>query len=323
MYPKRIRLESCSLCQLDCPECPNASGKIAGFIGKNYLKFENFKKLVQLNPSIDEIELSNFGEIFLNPQLLEIIKYSNANGLKLRANNGTNLNTISDPILEALCKYNFQSITCSIDGATDQIYSKYRKRGSLDKVLDAITKINYYKTKHNTKFPNLIWQFIIFPHNFHHFKAARDMAKLLNMKFRYKLPWGNVSYSAALRDRIKRHTGLNTITRKEYFNSKGKLYYHQICYQLWKEIQINWDGKILGCCNNYWGSFGENSFLEPLANKLDESKLAYGKRMLLGKAEPKTGIPCTVCDIYRKMKKYSLWLDGTVANNTELICWKQ
>ena len=33
-----------------------------------------------------------------------------------------------------------------------------------------------------------------------------------------------------------------------------------ICRQLWIEPQINFDGAVLGCCVNTWGSFGENAF---------------------------------------------------------------
>ena len=67
--PSRIRIDVSTVCQLKCPCCPTASGGIAKFIGSGFLKFRDFKKLIDRNPWIEVIELSNWGEIFLNPDL--------------------------------------------------------------------------------------------------------------------------------------------------------------------------------------------------------------------------------------------------------------
>ena len=45
--------------------------------------------------------------------------------------------------------------------------------------------------------------------------------------------------------------------------------------------------------------------------------------MLLGKAKAKPGIPCTVCELYKTMKKHGLWLNEAVAISSDHICWKQ
>ena len=76
--PKKIRIEACSLCNLNCKRCwirENEQKNSEGG-GLGYLKFENFKNLVDDNPQIEEIEISNNGEIFLNPELDKIIEYA-------------------------------------------------------------------------------------------------------------------------------------------------------------------------------------------------------------------------------------------------------
>jgi MoaA/NifB/PqqE/SkfB family radical SAM enzyme len=80
-------------------------------------KINDFQKLVDENPWLSHIELSNWGEIFLNPDLLKIIRYAHSKNLALTASNGVNLNTVKKELLEALVKYKFRHITCSIDGA--------------------------------------------------------------------------------------------------------------------------------------------------------------------------------------------------------------
>ncbi len=73
--PKKLRLEACSLCQLNCPACfvRKNEKKVKQTENFGYLKFSNFKNLIDDNSQIKEIDLSNHGEIFLNPELDRII----------------------------------------------------------------------------------------------------------------------------------------------------------------------------------------------------------------------------------------------------------
>ena len=61
--PSNIRLEASTLCQLNCKSCYMRLGDY-GTMGKGYLKFDNFKKLIDTSPYIEQIELSNSGEYF-------------------------------------------------------------------------------------------------------------------------------------------------------------------------------------------------------------------------------------------------------------------
>lgn len=62
-------IDICTRCQLKCISCSTSKGLIRnGYIKKGYMKFENFKQILGENPSIKDIELSNWGEIFLNPR---------------------------------------------------------------------------------------------------------------------------------------------------------------------------------------------------------------------------------------------------------------
>ena len=79
-------------------------------------------------------------------------------------------------------------------------------------------------------------------------------------------------------------------------------------WQLWNEPQINFDGALLGCCVNTWGTFGDNAFEVGLERALASPGLRYAKEMLLGKAPPKAGIPCTTCAIYATRSRAQRWL---------------
>ena len=133
-----------------------------GVVGYGYLKFQDYKNFVDDNPQIKSISISNSGEIFLNPDLVEILKYSYEKGIKLDAHTGVNLNNLTDEQAEALVKYEFGDMILSIDGASQETYVQYRAKGDFDNVINNIKKINFYKKKYNSMFPNMIWKFILF-----------------------------------------------------------------------------------------------------------------------------------------------------------------
>ncbi|RYF43237.1 MAG: radical SAM/SPASM domain-containing protein [Comamonadaceae bacterium] len=311
--PVRIRLEASSACQLRCPSCPTTTGDAAATVGKGWLKFAQFRQLLDANPQLREIELSNYGEIFLNPELADILAYAQARGIALFCDNGANLNDAPEAVLEALVRHGLRSMLCSIDGATQEVYATYRVRGTLAAVLANIRRINAFKQQYASPWPELTWQFVAFGHNQHEIPAARALAAELGMKFFVKLSWdadfSPVRDAAALR----RDTGMPAASRDEFRTLHGMEYMHGICTQLWLEPQVNWDGKVLGCCRNFWGEFGGNAFSDGLEAAVNTEAIRYARRMLLGLEPARDGIPCTTCDLYRHRERRGDWIRITAA----------
>src|SRR5438552_1193400 len=105
-------------------------------LGRGYLKVEDLDRLLAANPQIRNVELSNYGELFLHPDLLGLMETAHRRGVGLSANNGANLNTARPEVLEGLVKFGFRQIAVSIDGASNETYQKYRVGGDLNVVLD-------------------------------------------------------------------------------------------------------------------------------------------------------------------------------------------
>ena len=306
--PSHIRLEAATVCQLRCPSCPTTAGAIGRQIGAGFLRYEDFKKIVDENPWIADIELSNWGEIFLNPDLLNIMRYAHEHHVRLSAENGVNFNTVRDDMLEALVRYRVHRITCSIDGASQETYALYRKQGRFDDVIEHIKRLNHYKAQYRSTFPMLRWQFVVFGHNEREIPIARDMAKRLGMSFWPKLSWDDTFSPVRDEEFVRRETGLGVASRAEFHATYGESYLgKQQCAQLWKQPQINWDGRVLGCCVNYLGDFG-NAFKEGVLNSVNNEKMRYARQMLLGTQESRTDIPCSICVHYRDMKARRAWL---------------
>jgi MoaA/NifB/PqqE/SkfB family radical SAM enzyme len=184
--PRAIRLETSSFCQLRCPSCPTTARAIHPAVGSGFLRLDDFRKLLDENPSLTLIELSNYGEIFLNPRLPQILELAHRRNVAVNAANGVNLNHVRDEVLEAVVKFQLRIMTCSIDGASQETYRRYRVRGNFDKVIGNIRRINE-----------------------HELPKARRMAQELDMEFYVKRRGTTPSLPSSTRTRCaaKRETG--------------------------------------------------------------------------------------------------------------------
>jgi MoaA/NifB/PqqE/SkfB family radical SAM enzyme len=303
--PASVRLAASTICQLKCPGCRNTQGVTQEKIGSGFLSAANFRIFVDQNPQVVHIELSGFGEMFLNPDLLEIIAYAYSRDVVLTAVNGVNLNTVDEQVLEGMVKYKFFALSCSMDGACQETYGAYRQGGNFERVIENIKLINIYKKKYQSFFPLLMWQFIVFGHNEQDIPAARKMAKDLGMYFFIKRN-ERVNYSPVKdKEGISREMNKCAISREFYRNNKKG--FGRVCGQIWNNLQINWDGRVLGCCKNQSGDFG-NAFNQGFSTVFYGEGLEYARRMLMGKASPETTIPCAMCERYKLIKETNDWM---------------
>ncbi len=268
-----------------------------------YLKFENFRKVVD-GFQFYRIELSNSGEIFLNPELDEIIKYGYEKNIELNASNGTNLNYLPDKTAENLVKYKFNFLELSIDGASQETYSIYRRNGDFNKVIDNIKKINRFKEKYNSEYPKILYKFIVFGHNEHEILKAKELAKSLNMDIRFDSNFA--PHYSPIKDFefVKNNTDLYAPNRP------GKSQDFCYCRQVFICPQIDFDGEIHGCCLFNIDFFTKyklnaNVFEQGYFNALNSPKMVAMRKFLLGlfDTEGYENLPCAHCSFYEKMLK--------------------
>ena len=336
--PTIIRLEACNECQLNCPACGIREAEqriIEKGGGFGYLKFSDFKHFIDNHSFIKTLELSNNGEIFLNPELDDIIKYAYEKGITLLANNGVNLNTVSEKTLENLVKYKFSSIFVSIDGATPDVYKIYRRGGDLNTVLNNIKIINKYKKQYDSEFPHLTWQFIVFGHNEHEIDLAKERAKELDMDIRF-IANESPDYSPVHNpEMVEEKTGIQFVDRNADETNNGEevpqedysgtVDYEETdnaqdeeeqkvgvvendmgaeyCLGLVRFPQINFNGDLLGCCILAEDNFRVNVFKEGLLNALNSNDVLKAKLMLSDFTKgPYEGLACSSCGVYNDLK---------------------
>ncbi len=316
IFPNAIHLDACSICQLECPLCVTAEG--VSIIGRGYLEFENFRRLIDRNPWIREVDFATKGEMFLNKELVQILQYAHGKNISLDMNHGVNLNHAGEQALEALVKYQVAQLRVSIDGITQETYQRYRVGGSLMRVIENIRRINRYKAKYHVAKPRLIFQFIPFGHNEHEMEGARLLARLLDMQISLHLNRMPDAFPVQDRERVRRYTGY--ADRREYLAGEGKSCMRHRCYQMWTKPHIGWDGKLLGCSANIWGIYAGNVFDEDLVGSFNNEKMQYARDMLMGSKPPRTDIPCLKCFIYQDILEYGNWItEGEVFNASQAV----
>jgi MoaA/NifB/PqqE/SkfB family radical SAM enzyme len=231
--PHELHIEANASCQLRCPTCPTTSQGYPPVVGSGYLHFRDFRNLLDENSQVKKVQLQNRGEMFLNPELLQIIEYGFKKGIAISADSGVNLNFVREGVLEGLVKYRFRSLLCSIDGATPETYRIYRVGGSFERVIKYIQEINHYKKLYQSKYPKLSWQFVVFGHNEHEIPLAREMASSLNMSFVTKMSWDSKYSPVRNREFVMKETGWPAVTREEFEKIKKQDYMRGVCSSLW------------------------------------------------------------------------------------------
>ncbi|MDR0232057.1 MAG: hypothetical protein LBI82_08050 [Dysgonamonadaceae bacterium] len=291
VLPTEVRLDASTLCQLDCVSCYMRKENYAAH-GAGYLKYSDFVNFLDKNPYVKEIELSNSGEIFLNKDLLKIIEYAYQHDVILYADGGVNFNHVSDEILESLVKYQFRGVVVAIDGASQEIYSKYRRKGNFDAVIDNIKKLNEYKKKYNSEFPLLGWKYVIMETNDFEteIQSAITTAASLNVSIVFRKSWdGYITKN----EEILKRDDYQTVINKDGSEQMP-------CIDFFERPQINWDGRLFGCCVNCWKDFNVNVFDIGLEKALNTEIVIQSKKMLMGQGVCKDS-PCYQCGLYRNM----------------------
>jgi MoaA/NifB/PqqE/SkfB family radical SAM enzyme len=299
---RRVGLEANSACQLACPLCVTAHpqddwrkdhGEV---VGRGSLALADFERILDGAGKLRTLELSNWGEIFLNKQLVDILRVAHERGIAVTAANGVNLNHADDEVLEALVRYGVKHVVVSIDGATQQSYERYRARGDLARVLGHVDRINHFKAKHGSELPKLTWRLIVFGHNEHELAAAKRMAAEHQMAFTTIKNLDDSFSPVQDPERVERETGVRVVRElDDAMASLGERMAY--CSQMWDAPQINWDGKLLGCCCNDMDDFG-NVLEQGLEPALKSERYVYAKRMLLGLEAPRDDIPCVRCPVF-------------------------
>lgn len=242
--PLTMEIEPTTSCNLRCPQCPSGLREFSRNTGM--LDLPLYKKVIdEVHEELIWLILYFQGEPFLNKQFLEFVKYAASKNIYTATS--SNAHYFTDELAKATVESGLDRLIISIDGTTQETYSKYRIGGKLEKVIEGTEKLLYWKKKLNSKTPHIIWQFIAFKHNEHQIPEIKKLAKTvgvdeLGIKTAQIYDYQTSDNFIPENNDLSRYEKLPDGT----YQIKNKLLNQ--CWRMWRGSVITWDGLVVPCC---------------------------------------------------------------------------
>ncbi|MBS1650781.1 MAG: SPASM domain-containing protein [Bacteroidetes bacterium] len=242
--PASISIEPTTSCNLRCPQCPSGLRTFTRPIGMLEQIFFT-KTIHELQRHLVSLTFYFQGEPYLNANFLKMVKI--ASQAKIYTVTSTNAHFLTAQNCIDTINSQLDKIIISIDGTTQETYSKYRIGGTLDKLLEGTKELVKHKKALKSKTPFIVWQFVVFKHNQHQIDDVIKMGKeygvdKVQIKTAQIYDFENGNSLIPDIDKYSRYK--KNISGK--FEIKNKLLNQ--CWRMWQSCVITWDGNIVPCC---------------------------------------------------------------------------
>ena len=303
--PQMVYIDPINICNLNCPLC--ITGNNMSNYPKRIMSYSDYKVIIDRLPFVNHVNLFRSGEPFLNPDLLQMIRYTKEKGKIVSVHTNFNINK-EESFFSDLINTNLDYLIISLDGASQETYSKYRIGGDFELVWNNLNKIADIKHRLNKKNPAIIWKFVINKYNEFEISKAKKMAQDAGIEFQTSIMClGDESPDSCYEDDIK--------TRMQKWLPLSKQYvydvptplpnpgYDRYCRQLFTALIINPDGGVFPCCfvskrENIFGNLLNESFNDIW----NDEKYKYSRSLFLPllKKPKKVDTICSSCKNYKK-----------------------
>ena len=228
-----------------------------------------------------------------------MIRYCADKNLGTSLSSNLSLNNID---AHAIVDSGLEYLIVSLDGTTQDIYSKYRVGGELDVVLRNLADIVRVKRERKSKTPFIEWQFIVMKHNMGQISDARKMAVDIGVDLIRFIPPGLVfgleNGSEMGKQWFPYVPGDNEHYVPERFAQKPM---PGGCFYLYRSVTVNPTGAVAPCCavweeKDDFGNVTETDFV-----KLWNNRLYRNARALFSPGRsPSAKTPCIHCNLFAK-----------------------
>ncbi len=284
-YPINLIVDPTNACGLHCPGCVHSktpSATEAFLWPSGHMTEQKFGKFIQeYGPYALQVIFANYGEPLLNRLTPQFI--STTREYLVETVSSTSL-SVKKLDVDLLVLSGLDSLILSIDGATKETYSIYRRGGDFDLVVSNVAQLVAAKKKHNAYAPFLAWQFLVFEHNFHEIEKVNRLAQSIGVNELRLVKPGSVAWDdpsivvkdsfegyvitydySFMQDRnnhnmmlanlnrqvVDRHFSRRWLDRYKQINAnlrQGSVNRRPACQWLYKSITIDGLGNVMPCC---------------------------------------------------------------------------
>jgi len=178
--PARLYVECTAACNISCVQacCAPETG-ITRTREAGMLDYGLFARVMdEAGPSLGRVDFFNYGEAFLHKRAVEMCEYIKAKFPHIYLYTSTNGLAFTDASARRLARSGIDEVTFSIDGASQETYARYRRRGRFDLALANLRAMVDEKRKAGLDVPVINWRYILFAWNDsdEEMQRAREMA---------------------------------------------------------------------------------------------------------------------------------------------------
>lgn len=287
-------IDPVTICNLRCVFCPTGTNKLK--LEQRMMSLDEYEAILCKMPFLKEVYLYNWGEPLLNPAFPEMVAC--AKGKQIATSIDTNLSLpMTAERVKAVVASGLDSMTISLDGASQETYERYRRGGNFERVISNIRAFVSVKAELSSQTPVITWKFIVNKFNEHEIPRAREMAKELGIVF-------NLSGMAIPKEFETEWapSGVRVKTADEIW------YPRSICTYMFQSIVINSDGSVLPCCHVTNRKYSYGNLLQDDFNAIwNGAQYRLTRSMMVPVLfKPRSGgrpeaIPCGPCKSYSTM----------------------
>lgn len=297
--PLKLTIDPTNACQLRCALCPTGLGLHDRHTGITQAPLIEHL-LDEVGDYLFFIDFYNWGEPLLNPHVEEFIELAAAR--KIVCNMSTNLSLpLSDERIGRLVTCGLHELTVSLDGASQETYEIYRRRGQFDLVCENMRRLAAEKRRLGRRKPIITWQFLVFRFNEHEIERARAMAEEIGVdRIAFRTPLVEVErYPLPEPDRdAAKWTPSNSLFQVASA-APSSARPNAPCGWHYMAAAVNWEGGVAPCCTLYakaedfgtLGAAGEHPYMGVWNN----SAYRAVRERFAGRRSDPTGLVCEHC----------------------------
>jgi len=119
----------------------------------------------ETGPTLVRIDFFNYGESFLHKRAIEMCEYIKSRYPHIYLYTSTNGLAFTPEQARRLARSGIDEVTFSIDGASQQTYERYRRRGDFNRAIANLAAMMDEKRRLGLDVPFVNWRYILFVHN--------------------------------------------------------------------------------------------------------------------------------------------------------------
>lgn len=182
--PYGLVVDPSNVCQLACPGCVHGAGPEAANLfdwPKGTLPEARFAGLLRrYGATAVAVYFCDYGEPLLNIQTPKLIRMAKTFLLATALSTSLSVRRFD---AEAYVESGLDYMVVSIDGATQDVYERFRRNGNLELVMENLRRLVEAKRRMGKRTPLLSWNFLAFEHNSHQIEDAERLARKAGVNY--------------------------------------------------------------------------------------------------------------------------------------------